>query len=171
MRWGMAAWSVLTMVRAADPVEFAVGELTFQRPADWAWVASTSPMRKAQLKVPGPGGATGEVVFFHFGPGNAGGTAANVARWLGQFEERGSALKSKVEGSTVRGVQITHVRAEGTYLSGTPGGPKTPMKDHLLLGAIVEHTAGSVFIRLTGPASLGADTEKTFRTLVESGIP
>src|ERR1700722_8798596 len=40
-------------LRADDPPTFPVGGLTFKRPADWAWVPVNSPMRKAQLKVPG----------------------------------------------------------------------------------------------------------------------
>ena len=35
-------------------------------------------MRKAQFAVKGKDGKTAEVVFFHFGPGAAGGVKANV---------------------------------------------------------------------------------------------
>lgn len=156
---------------AADPASFKVGEFSFTRPAGWGWVESTSPMRKAQLRVPGTDGSAGEVVFFHFGPNNGGGTPANVARWLGQFQERGPELKSNVEEREVRGRKVTHVRAEGTYLSGMPGGPKTPMRNHLLLGAIVESPEGNVFVRLTGPAALGAGVAEAFRGMVEGAVP
>ena len=76
---------------AADaPATFKVGEFRFQRPEKWAWVESTSAMRKAQLTVPSTDGKSpAEVVFFHFGPANGGGTQANVDRWLGQFQEKG----------------------------------------------------------------------------------
>ena len=157
---------------AEAPATFPAGGLTFKRPEGWTWVETSSPMRKAQLGVPGlDGKAGGEVVFFHFGPGNGGGTKANVDRWLGQFQEKGDALKSKVEEVTVRGRTITFVRAQGTYLSGMPGGPKTPQPDFMLMGAIVEAPDGSVFLRFTGPAALGTAAESEFRKLAESGVP
>ena len=52
---------------AAGPVEFTVGSFTFARPENWEWMPPTSPMRKAQLSVPGKaGGPAAEVTFFHF---------------------------------------------------------------------------------------------------------
>ena len=89
----------------------------------------------------------------------------------GAVQEKGDALKSKVEEVTVRGKLVTYVRAQGTYLSGTPGGPKTPQPDTMLLGAIVDGSEGAVFIRFTGPTALGVATEAEFRKLAESGIP
>jgi len=164
--------AVWTSAAADSPASFPVGGLTFKRPETWTWVATTSPMRKAQLAVPGADGkAPGDVVFFHFGPGNGGGVKANVDRWLGQFQEKGDALKSKVEEVAVRGQSITFVRAQGTYLSGMPGGPKTAVPDTMLLGAIVPGAEGSVFIRFTGPTPLGAASEAAFRQLAETAIP
>lgn len=161
-----------TLTAAEAPVSFPVGGLNFQRPEGWTWVESTSPMRKAQLAVPGTGGSPGgEVVFFHFGPNDGGGVKANVERWLGQFQEKGDALKSKVEELPVRGKTLTLVRAEGTYLSGLPGGPRTPVPDTVLLGAIVPGPEGAVFIRFTGPSSLGGSVEPVFRKMAEGGIP
>lgn len=168
-----ALLSSLLLGRAAEaPTRFPVGEFKFQRPEKWEWIESNSPMRKAQLKVPSADGkSSAEVVFFHFGPGGGGGTKANVDRWLGQFQERGDQLKSKVEEVTVRNRKVTYVEAQGTYLSGTPGGPKTPQPDSILLGAIIESDAGSVFIRLTGPAALAKASIAEFRKMSESGIP
>lgn len=169
----LAILSSLLLGRAAEaPNRFPVGEFKFQRPEKWEWIESNSPMRKAQLKVPSADGkSSAEVVFFHFGPGGGGGTKANVDRWLGQFQERGDQLKSKVEEVTVRNRKVTYVEAQGTYLSGTPGGPKTPQPDSILLGAIIESDAGSVFIRLTGPAALAKASIAEFRKMSESGIP
>jgi hypothetical protein len=157
---------------AEAPASFPVGGLTFKRPEKWTWVETSSPMRKAQLAVPGvESKAPGEVVFFHFGPNNGGGTKANVERWLGQFQEKGEALKSKVEEVTVRAQTITFVRAHGTYLSGMPGGPKTPLPDTTLLGAIVPGAEGAVFIRFTGPGALATASETAFRQMAEAAVP
>lgn len=159
-------------VAAEAPATFKVGEFTFQRPEKWSWVATTSAMRKAQLKVESTDGkSSGEAVFFHFGVGDGGGAQANVQRWLGQFEEKGDQLASKVEETTLRGRKLTFVRASGTYRSGMPGGPTTPLKDHMLLGAILDSAEGSVFVRFTAPKALGAASEAEFRKMVESAIP
>ena len=154
---------------AEVPATFKVGEFAFKRPEKWTWV-ETAPngMRKAQLKVEAGGGQSAEVIFFHFGVSTGGGTKANVDRWLGMFQEKGEQLKSKVEEKTVQGHLITYVEASGTYLSGVPGGPKTPLAGHSLLGAIVEGGEGSVFIRLTGPAELAKSALPDFRKLAES---
>src|SRR5687767_8215905 len=84
---------------AADaPKTFSVGEFTFARPENWEWVPATSPMRKAELKVESKDKKEkAEVVFFHFGESNGGGTQANVDRWLGQFKEPREKLNSKVD--------------------------------------------------------------------------
>jgi hypothetical protein len=157
--------------RAAEaPGTFKVGEFTFTRPAGWEWVEATSSMRKAQLKVPGPDRKeSAEVVFFYFGEGSGGGARANVDRWLGQFEGP-KELQSKVEEVTVGKRQVTYVEAEGTYLSGMPGGPKTLQPNSMLLGAILASPEGDVFIKLTGPAVVAKAAKDAFRRMVEGPL-
>ncbi|HXJ59854.1 MAG TPA: hypothetical protein VNU68_24690 [Verrucomicrobiae bacterium] len=125
-------------------------------------------MRKAQLKIADAAQKeSAEVVFFYFGEGGGGGTKANVDRWLGLFQEPREKLQSKVEEVTVNQRRITYVQAQGTYMSGMPGGAKTPQPDTMLLGAILESPAGSVFVRLTGPLKLSTASQTAFRKMVE----
>ena len=153
--------------RAADaPASFKVSELSFARPANWEWVPSRSEMRKAQLKVPNKAGEAGEVVFFHFGPSNGGGTEANVKRWFGQFEGTQEQIKGRKEEAKAGNNKVTYVSAEGTYKSGMPGGPQTPKPGFALLGAIIEDSAGSVFVRLTGPKALVDSATADFKKMV-----
>lgn len=154
-------------VAADAPAEFSAGTLTFTRPTAWRWVPSTSSVRSAELKVEGKGGAA-DVVFFHFGAGQGGDTKANVERWYGQFSDGRDKINARSEEKTVNGRKITYVNAEGTYLSGPPMGQKTPLKDHALVGAILEDAGGNVFIRLTGPKELAKAAEPEFRKMVES---
>ena len=150
------------------PATFKVSEFTFKRPADWGWVETTTAMRKAQLKVTdAKSKESAEVVFFYFGPGGGGGTKANVDRWLGQFQD---ASEPKSEEVTLGKTRVTYVQTEGTYLSGQPGGAKTPLPNHALLGAIVEGEAGSVFIKLTGPKALAKSVQADFKKLVEGAL-
>ena len=158
------------IARAADgPTTFKVSELTFARPTAWERVPTQSQMRKAVLKVPNPSGDPGEVIFFHFGPGGAGGTQANVDRWFRQFKEPKDQIKARTEETKSGNNKLTYVFAEGTYLSGMPGGPQTPKPGYGLVGAILEDPAGSVFIRYTGPKALLDATTTEFKTLVQSG--
>jgi hypothetical protein len=139
-------------VHAQDPATFEVSSLKFQRPTDWQWVPVTSPMRKAQLKVPGadPDKAA-EITFFHFGGGQGGDVQANAQRWLGQFKSTAGA--EKIEPLEVPDAKVTLVSTEGTFSSGMPGGPAKAMEDYALLGAIVEGADGPVFIKMTGPSA------------------
>ena len=179
---GMKTFSRLVLVstlfaasnglRAADaPATFKVSEFTFSRPANWEWVESASPMRKAELKVVDEKTkAKAEVVFYHFGPGNAGGTQANIDRWFGQFVEARDKINAKSEDVTVGRHKVTYVSAEGTYKSGMPGGPQTPMPNHALLGAIIEASEGSVFVKMTGPKELTQSATADFKKMVESAL-
>jgi hypothetical protein len=167
--FALAVTLIAPQATAADaPADFKVGEFTFARPSAWEWVESTSSMRKAQLKIAGTGQESAEVVFFFFGAGGGGGTQANIDRWLGQFKEPREQLKSKTETATVSGRKVSFVQAEGTYLSGMPGGPKTPQSNTMLLGAILESDEGNVFIRVTGPAKLVKDSQPVFRKMIDT---
>src|SRR5882724_357647 len=131
-------------LRADDPASFPVGGLTFKRPTDWAWVPVSSPMRKAQLKVPGAKpGEVAEITFFHFGPDSGGDVQSNAQRWVSQF--RGNENAAKIETETIGSAKVTLVSTEGTYSSGMPGGQVTTLENYALLGAIIEHPEGNVF--------------------------
>ena len=164
--------AAMNCLHAAEaPATFKVSEFTFTRPAGWAWVESASPMRKAELKVVDEKTKTkAEVVFYHFGQGAAGGTQANVDRWLGQFAEPRDKINAKTEDSTVGKHKVTYVSAEGTYKSGMPGGAQTPMPNYALLGAIIEASEGSVFVKMTGPKELTKSATADFKKLVEGAL-
>lgn len=156
-------------LRAEDPATFPVGGLTFKRPADWAWVPVSSPMRKAQLKVTGakPEEAA-DITFFHFGTGG-GDVQTNAQRWVAQF--KGGESAAKIEPQDIGGAKVTLVSTEGTFNSGMPGGPTTPMENYALLGAIIESSEGNVFVKMTGPAALVKDSRKKFLDFLASAVP
>ncbi|MBV9126722.1 MAG: hypothetical protein JO117_01410 [Verrucomicrobia bacterium] len=161
--------------RAADPATFVVGPFTFKRPASFSWMpVNPAGMRKAQLKFADPASPSGpgvDVVFFHFGTGQGGGVEANISRWLGQFSETGDKLNPVVETATVGGTKVTRVRVErGTFSSGMPGGPTTPMADYGMQGAILESAQGDVFIKMTGPAAAVKAASADFEALVSSAL-
>lgn len=153
------------------PTTFVVSEFTFTRPAQWEWVPTTSMMRKAELKAKErESSAVAEIVFFHFGPGDAGGTQANVERWFRMFREPREQIQARTDEVKVGGHKVTYVQAQGTYMSGMPGGPQTPLPDHGLTGAVIESGAGNVFVRLTGPARFVKTLVPEFKKMIESGL-
>src|SRR5258708_3025612 len=158
-------------LRAEAPTAFKVSEFSFTRPEKWEWVETTSVMRKAQLKiVDSKTKASTDVIFFHFGQGDGGGTKANVERWFGQFKEPRDQIKAKSEEVMVGKHKVTYVEAEGTYMSGMPGGAPTPMSGYALAGAIIESDQGSVFFRMAGPKGLVKDSILEFKKMVESAL-
>lgn len=156
---------------AESPATFKVGEFSFQRPAGWELVQPTSMMRAAQLKVPGKKkDENADVVFFRFGPGDGGGTQANVDRWLGQFKEPRDKIKARVDAETIDGRKVTFVQAEGTYSGGMMGHPVPDLPNAMLLGAILESKEGNVFIKMTGPATIVRSTKTAFRKMTEGAL-
>lgn len=159
-----AAFFVVTATGAfAESKEVKVGAFAFAVPEGWTQVTPSSPMRKAQLEV-ARGTAKAEVTFFHFGKDQGGTTAENVARWFGQFP--GSEEKRITENVQAGPVKITFALTEGTFSSGMPGGPTTPMPDYGLCGAILESGDGSVFVKMTGPNAIVKASTEAFKKMV-----
>jgi hypothetical protein len=157
------------LLRAQDPAAFEVGGLTFDRPADWSWVPVSSPMRKAQLKIPGTKPTeSADITFFYFGEGGGGDVKANAQRWVNQF--RGPEGAAKIDEQKIGGLNVTIVSTEGTFSSGMPGGPTTAMDNYALLGAIVEGKEGNVFVKMTGPVGLVKESQKKFLAFVTAAI-
>ena len=157
-----------SFVGAAEPHGFKVSDTEFEAPSSWKKIKPSSSMRKAQFAVSRDGiSDKGEIVFYYFGPGGAGGTKANVTRWYRQFKESENQLGASSEEISVGDISATIVKASGTYLSGSPLGPKTAKPGYALLGAILEAPKGHIFIKFTGPRDLVVDAEKEFKEMVK----
>jgi hypothetical protein len=155
--------STTAVLLAAEPLEFRVGAFTFTRPDNWKWIVPSSTMRKAQLEVPGTNQEKAEITFFHFGPGQGGGVQANVNRWLGQFQGGPTSQNEVTEGRT----RIFYVQAAGTFQSGMPGGPTTPLENYALLGAILaDEKSGDVFVKMTGPKAVVESASVLFPQMI-----
>ena len=156
-----------TIAFAEDSAKFKVGAFAFTRPAAWKSIEPTSPMRKAQLQVPGKdGGKPADITFFFFGESNGGGVEPNVQRWLGQVS--GKADTNKTEKQDFNGVKVTLVSAEGSLKAAPMAGIPEEIADAALLGAILEHAEGAVFVKMTGPAPLVKASRELFIGLVKS---
>ncbi len=126
--------------------------LTWTVPRRWT-ATGGHPMRLATYAAPRAKGDAedGECAVFYFGPNQGGGIEDNIDRWVGQFENPSTPLRST---QTVHGLSISRVKVHGTYLA--PGGPTMESQgakpDFVLLGAIVTGPKGAVFFKFTGPA-------------------
>jgi len=117
------------------------------------------------LSVPGTDGAgPAEVTFFHFGAGQGGGVQANVDRWVGQFADATSSSRAEQIGKT----PVTFVEAAGTFSSGMPGGPTTPMTGYAMRGAILQNAEGDVYVKMTGPEAVIKTAAPAFEKMVRA---
>jgi hypothetical protein len=153
----------LPMLSLAE--DFTVSGLTFSPPPAWTSEDPPSQMRKAQFAV-GKGEEQAEVVFFYFGPGGAGGVEANIQRWFAQFKEPRDQIGARTEKAKAGEVPVTFVSAKGTYLSGSPRGPKMEKPGYAMLAAIVEAKDGAIFAKLTGPAATVDAAGAEFRKMI-----
>ena len=89
----------------------------------------------------------------------------NAAAFNGfEFRSIGPALTS----GRIGDIAVHRFRASGTFLSGMPGGPKTPMPDTTLRAAVFESEAGNVFVRFVAPTGLSMAHAAGFDAMVDS---
>ena len=159
--FSMLAAIAASAEQPAEPIK--VGPFTFTVPVDWKKVTPSSPIRKAQLEI-SQGSDKAEVTFFQFGADQGGSVADNVARWFAQFP--GSDDKRKTETVQAGSVKVTFATTEGTFNSGMPGGPTTPLSGFALCGAILESRDGNVFVKMTGPEPIVKSSSDAFKKMV-----
>ena len=144
---------------------FKAGSLLFTVAEGWT--------AKAKARAMSEGGLTYKIAeikegldadFYYFGKGQGGSVQANVERWKGQFEGG----PNEVESAKLADGKIDFLHLEGTFLSGPPFAKKMPNKGYAMLGAIIAHEDGPVFVKLTGPKDEVAKAIVAFKVLVES---
>ena len=146
--------------------------LSWTSPEGWIPETPSSSMRRAQYRVPGPGG-DGELVVFYFGPGQGGDAMANAVRWANQFAQpdgRAPREAMKTEQIRVGDVPVLLTEVTGTYSGGMTmmGGESANLENHMLLGAIAQGGDANWFFKLTGPEATLAAQREAFRGMIES---
>lgn len=150
----------------ANALEWAV-------PEGWQEVPPASSMRRAQYRVPGPGG-DGEMVVFYFGPGQGGTAQANAQRWAGQFQgPDGGPAPMESHEMELGGRKVMMVEVTGTYSGGMAmmGAPSQSLEDYMLLGAIAEGPDANWFFKLTGPQATLEAQREAFEQMIQSLHP
>ena len=148
--------------------------LTWTKPEAWQEETPSSQMRRAQYRVPGPGGDA-ECVVFYFGPGQGGDPRSNVLRWADQFGQPDGGPSRDVlvtEELVVAGIPVLTAEVKGTYSGGMTGmEPQAPRPESMLLGAVAEGPDASWFFKLTGPEETVEESREQFMSLVRSLRP
>ena len=140
------------------------GNFIFSPPKPWVVQDTPSHMLKGASTY----GEKGPMVkFYHFGTGQGGGVEANLIRWKKQFEGE---VKVASEKLTYDKQEVTIVMMEGTFLDGGIMERKTPKEGYLLLGAIIPHASGDVFLKVTGPKADLSKAKGDFKKLVASAF-
>jgi hypothetical protein len=151
-----------------------IAGVTFNPPASWKDVGA-SGMRQAQYRLTPVEGDTaeGEVNVFYFGQESGGGVEANLVRWIGQMSlpDGGNPADVAERGTfTADGMPGHIVSVDGTYKSGggrPMGGGGEQLPGYRLVGVVIEGPQGSVFFKLTGPATTARAMEADLLAMVK----
>lgn len=172
MRATLVSLSLVLAVGAAF-AESAAG-VKWRAPQGWK-AEGARPMRAATYAIPPEFGEKSEAEcgLYFFGAGQGGGVDDNIARWKGQFTERGAPAPAKVAKRTVHGLPITTIDVSGEYsgLGGPLAGGSSKVAGYRLLGAIVSAPGGNIFIKCTGPLKTMSVNQPKFEQLLASFQP
>ena len=146
--------------------------LAWEVPGGWVEEQPASSMRRAQYRVPGPGG-DGECIVFYFGPGQGGDPAANAVRWAQQFKQPdGSSSVDRMQMATLEGarVPVQIVEVTGTYDGGMTmtDAPAEQKPGYMLLGAIALGADAAWFFKFTAPEATVRAQRDSFETMMRS---
>jgi hypothetical protein len=146
--------------------------LAWEVPEGWVEEPPASSMRRAQYRVPGPGG-DGECIVFYFGPGQGGDPAANAVRWAQQFKQPdGSSSVDRMQVAMLEGtrVPVQIVEVTGTYDGGMTmtDAPAEQKAGYMLLGAIAQGADGPWFFKFTAPEATARAQRESLEAMMRS---
>jgi hypothetical protein len=149
----VGAVSVASAEEAKKPETRAVeiDALKSEVPTAWEKQQPKNQFRMLQYRVPKAEGDPADAEFYVSKLSGGGSVEDNLKRWANQFADAKVGETGKAERD---GLKIYTTEIAGTYLDRPfPASPKvTERKDYKLLGAIVETSDGTLYIRVTGPA-------------------
>lgn len=154
----------ITIIGLHADETITAGNFLFTAQKPWVVQDNKSHMVKGAVTY----GEKGELLkFYHFGPGQGGGVEANVGRWKKQFEGEVKVTQQKI----MHGKQeVAIVLMEGIYLDGGMMERKTAKEGYALLGAIIPHKGGDVFMKMTGPGVNVKTAQKDFKKLIATAF-
>lgn len=149
----------------AGSVQASAPRIAFDAPADWTAVAPDQSFYLAKWEVAGGGVAT---LSWLGADGGAEFIVANVERWLGEWQQAGGGAIGDYRFDTLEhGGRKTHrLELGGTLHATRQIGGGEPRAGWRLFGAVVETTAGPLFLKFIGPESVvSAGTDACWSSL------
>jgi hypothetical protein len=157
-----------------NPETILLSDFTFARPQSWVWLQTRGDLadviQSVSFQVNYRGKDDGSrAVLNHFMPDKSAGRPESVVqRWKEWFVDAPGPLafgKPRTIGKT----RISYLEITGSY---NPGDPKKgpSLKNHKLLGALVEHAKGNLVMRLIGPAASVTEAEPEFKQMIENAL-
>lgn len=163
MRSLLILLTTIISLSAGESITAGMFQFTPEKP--WVVVDYPSHMVKGALTH----GEKGPLLkFYHFGQGQGGGIEANLKRWNKQFEGEAKVTKSEISYGKQK---VAIVLMAGTYLDGGIMERKTPKENYALLGAVIPHAQGDVFLKMTGPAGEIKNAQADLKALINSAFP
>jgi hypothetical protein len=151
---------------------FPVGNLSFTIPTRWQIEPVDGPARGGQWRVPPlrGQGESGEVVAYFFGPGVGGSAEENIEAWIGTMFSPGGHPADKQWQYQTGGFKVSQVVIFGTYnqVVASPGIPPMARPNYVLLGTVIDNSAGNIYWRFTGPEALVTATLPLFNKVIDS---
>ena len=167
---GAAPTGAIELAPIASGAGQGTAALAWTAPAGWISEPPANTMRRAQYRVPGPGGE-GECVVFYFGPGQGGDPQSNAERWASQFTGADDQpVRATTANRNVRGIGVLLVEAAGTYQAGSMVGmgEGVAKSDWALLGAVAQGPDASWFFKLTAPRATIEANRAAFEGMIGS---
>lgn len=161
----LTAVMACSVVNAEETKEVEVKAIKLQIPESWKQEPASSRLRLAQFAIqPAEDEEKAELVVYSFG-GGGGGIAANVTRWVNQFEAEGREVKV-TQGKSAVGEYVL-VDISGTY--NKPVGPPIRQQterapnSRMLAAIIAVPDEGNYFLKLTGGKETVGKQVENFR--------
>lgn len=145
-------------------------DLSFLIPNEWERLDPANSMQVAQLILPSPQEGTKDaaLVLYYFGPEGAGGTQANLDRWIAQVTQpdgKPSKDKAKVTEQTSNGLNVHVLEVTGNYIDRRTA---TTAKNITLWGVIVEAPGGPVYLKAVLPKATHTRWQRSLTRLLQS---
>lgn len=160
----LTALAAVSVAQAEETKEVEVKAIKLQVPGSWEQQPPSNRLRLAQFAIkPAGDEEAGEMYVSAFG-GDGGGVAANVSRWVKQFEAEGREVtvtqgKSEVGAYVLADIKGTYNKSVGPPIQGkTEAVPNSRM-----LSAIIKVGGENYFLKMTGSQKTIAGQVENFR--------
>ncbi len=149
---------------SSDPRVVQVAGLEAPKPPAWIWQQPTMQFRTLQYAVPAMTRAPAAEFIVSAFLADGGPIDGNLERWRLQFQdESGQPVDATTEVREINGLRVHLIELRGSYRG---MGAAAPRAGQVQMGAIVEASPATVYLRLLGPAeTVDAHVESWWRLI------